>query len=85
MLAAATMSMQTLHRRPEAIDIAVILSRTLPPFENRGFGAEFQWFNSVTLTANCNTWAGCGSYPWLTILALILISFSAGFVSRFYV
>jgi hypothetical protein len=25
---------------------------------------------------SCITWAGCGSYPWLTILALILISFS---------
>ena|SRR5262244_3179803 len=25
---------------------------------------------------SCIRWAGCGSYPWLTILALILISFS---------
>jgi len=29
------MSMEAPHKRPEAIDIAVILSRMLPPFENR--------------------------------------------------
>src|SRR5262249_58138189 len=45
------MSMEAPHKRPEAIDIAVILSRMLPPFENRVFGAEFRWFNSVTLCA----------------------------------
>src|SRR5262249_50605045 len=48
-----------LHKRPEAIDIAVILSRMLPPFENRGL--ELRWFNSVTLTANCNYVAGIAS------------------------
>ena len=42
--------MQAPHKRPEAIDIAVILSRMLPPFEKLRFGAEFRWFNSVTLT-----------------------------------
>jgi hypothetical protein len=30
-----SMSMEAPHKRPEAIDIAVILSRMLPPFENR--------------------------------------------------
>jgi hypothetical protein len=35
------MSMEAPHKRPEAIDIAVILSRMLPPFENRGLEPNF--------------------------------------------
>jgi hypothetical protein len=41
MLAAATMSMEAPHKRPESIDIAVILRRMLPPFENRGLESNF--------------------------------------------
>jgi len=48
----------------------------LPPFENRGLEPNFDGSILLPWVRSCITWAGCGSYPWLTILALILISFS---------
>src|ERR1700730_14942907 len=53
MLAAATMSMQAPHKRPEAIDIAVILSCMLPPFKNRGLDPNFDGSILLPCLWNC--------------------------------